>query len=621
MINENFIVLEGRNKDKLIKEGLEELNKKIEQVDIEILERGRTIAGISIKKYKIKMKAKDCSKDNCFEVKVKIEKEDNEMPLSEIWEDEEDLIDKDIGSFDITYLSDGVYLTVHPGEIIRVSYETVIEKVAGREIDEVNYDDIRKIVSNAEGKPVKIAPSQQEKVIDSKVDIAISNDKMEGYMIITPSYGGKDLSLQEVMNIVTERIKVDIDEEAIRQTLNGKKYNDKILIAKGKLPIDGVDGYIKYNFNDNRESTPQVLEDGSVNFRDLNLISNIAAGDILAEKILPTQGSDGVDVLGGVIKHKVGKEETLKYGNNIVLSDDGTKLITQVDGQVTLENGKVVVHDVYSINSDVDNSTGNVEFNGSIKIKGNVITGFKVTAKGNIEIDGVVEGAVIKSDGNIIIKRGVQGYNVAELEAKGNIVCKYIENAKLYSEGDIHSEAIMHSEIVSGNSVIVGGRKGLIVGGSCKASKKIDAKIIGSNMATATLLEVGLDPKLRIDQENLKSAVKNTEIDIDKFDKIVKHLTRLNTEGGLTEEKKEMLNKSIKAKLQLEQKLEILKAELQNINNRIENASMGEIKVEDTIYPGIRVIMGNSSTLIQEEMNRCTIYMDKQEGQIRIGAY
>ena len=68
---------------------------------------------------------------------------------------------------------------------------------------------------------------------------------------------------------------------------------------------------------------------------------------------------------------------------DLTVSEDGLQLISSVSGHVTLENDKVFVSNVLEI-VDVDNSTGDIDYQGNVNIKGNVLAGFSVKATGDI---------------------------------------------------------------------------------------------------------------------------------------------------------------------------------------------------------------------------------------------
>ena len=84
------------------------------------------------------------------------------------------------------------------------------------------------------------------------------------------------------------------------------------------------------------------------------------------------------------------------------MSEDGTKLISQVSGHVQLEGDKVFVSNCLEL-VDVDASTGDIDYDGSVVIKGNVLAGFSVKAAGDISVSGIVEGATLISGGNITL--------------------------------------------------------------------------------------------------------------------------------------------------------------------------------------------------------------------------
>ena len=44
----------------------------------------------------------------------------------------------------------------------------------------------------------------------------------------------------------------------------------------------------------------------------------------------------------------------------------------------------VMVSDIYRVPANVDPSTGDIEYNGTVEVAGNVATGFKVKAEGDI---------------------------------------------------------------------------------------------------------------------------------------------------------------------------------------------------------------------------------------------
>ncbi len=610
-MNNNEIILQGKDLNQIIEEGLKKLDKKREEVSIDILQEGKSLMGVSIREYKIKITVNEIKED----IIENLEDSHLNKSLGNI----NDIYSNN--SFEIKYLDDGVYLAVYENASSdEITAKRVFSRIGKKQIQDPNVEIIKDIISKREGEFIKFAPQQTEKLENADIIVDITNQDMKAYMTLLPPLGGEDLTYEEALQKVKEKIKYGLFEEEVRTITKNKIYNKRTLIAKGKEKTDGKNGYIEYNFDTDKSSKKvKLLEDGSVDFRNLNLINNVKEGDILAVMIPPVKGEQGFTVNGRILQPTEGKLMVLKYGKNVKLSENGLKLIAECDGQVNLEGGKVTIHEIYFVPANVDNSTGNVNFNGMVKIRGNVRTGFEVKAEGDIEIDGVVEAAYLKSGGNIVLKRGMQGHNSGKLIAAGDIVAKYIENSNLISEGNIKADVIMHSNIISNGSIEIVGKKGLIVGGVCKAKYDINAKTIGSTMSTTTEIEVGLDPNLKLECEKIKKQIYDIENHIDKLNKSITLLERLRKNNRISPEKEQLLVKCLNDKNTLFNKINELKQDLQQLEVELVTLSKGRVKVRDVVYPGVKITIANSVMFIKKEYKHCTFYEEDKE--IKIGPY
>ncbi|WP_052045162.1 DUF342 domain-containing protein [Caloranaerobacter azorensis] len=525
---------------------------------------------------------------------------------------------KNINNFEFKYLEDGVYIQINNDAENEISLSDVLEQINKKHIREYDLEAIVNAI-NDKSDFVKFAPKQEEILIDEEVLIDISEDKMSGYVTLLPPDGGRNIEFDEFINKVKEKIKYGLDYEKLKEIFENKLYNKKICIAQGKKPVAGKGGYIKWYFNIENICKPQILKDGSVDYRNLNIINNVKKGELLAERIPATNGEDGITVTGENIPSIKGKEVSLKVGKNVILSENGYAAYALKDGQVVCRNGKIVVYEVFEIAGNVDNSTGNISFNGTVRIKGNVITGFCVKAMNDIEINGVVEGAVIESNGNIIVKRGIQGYHKGKLISRGNIYTKFIENSDIYADLDIHAEAIMHSKVISGNNIEVNGKKGLIVGGICKAKNEIKAKTIGSPMGTVTVLEVGIDIQLKSKYAEIKNKINEVKLNLEKLDKTIKLFTRLAKSNNLSDEKRKLLIKIIDSRKVLINQLNDLKEQLSSIEEKIKMQTNGKVKVEREIFPGVKIVIGNSIMFVREKLGPCTLV--NIDGEIKITSF
>lgn len=322
---------------------------------------------------------------------------------------------------------------------------------------------------------------------------------------------------------------------------------------------------------------------------------------------------------GKLLKAKSGKIVSFKKGKNVIESEDGLKLLAQVDGQPKLIDDKVTVLQVYEVNGNIDNATGNVHFNGNVVVRGNVRTGFKIECSGNAEVYGVVEGATIIADGDIILHKGIQGQNVGKLLSKQNIVAKYMENCYANAYGDISSEVIMHCKLETKKSIEAVGKRGMIVGGEIRANNEINAKVIGSPMATTTKIEVGIDPEVKERYESLKQERDTLNKNKESVTKVIELLRKISNTTQLTKEKQDMLIKSTHTEKYLSEKLKDVNETIINLQNTLQTLSNGKVNVSLTIYAGVRISIGNSVYYVRDHMKRCTI--TKEKGEIKINPY
>ncbi|NLN64545.1 MAG: DUF342 domain-containing protein, partial [Clostridiaceae bacterium] len=396
-------------------------------------------------------------------------------------------------------------------------------------------------------------------------------------------------------------------------------YHLNILIAEGLVPINGKNGEINFLVDIHKDRKPIIMEDGSVNYRDLDYIESVHKGQKLCEMTQPTEGVDGRNVVGTLLRAVNGKPAKMIRGRHVYPGEDNLSLYSEIDGQVMYIDGKLSVFATYEVPADVDNSTGNINFIGNVTIRGNVLSGFVVEAGGNVEVAGVVEGATIKAAGNIILRRGMTGNAKGKLIAGGDIIAKYIENSTIEAANCIKAEAIMHSDVKCGNCLELGGRKGLLVGGITRIGKEIRAKVIGSYMATTTTVEVGIDPNTRERYRFLRAETIKLEDSSKKAQQAITLLRKLEAAGTLSKEKKELMEKSVRSKIFFDSRLAEYKQEIVELEEKLQKEVKGRILAENFIYPGVRVSIGSASFHVKETLQHCSLYKDGAD--IRVGAY
>ena len=292
------------------------------------------------------------------------------------------------------------------------------------------------------------------------------------------------------------------------------------------------------------------------------------------------------------------------------------EITAQVNGHVSLVDNKVFVSDIYEIN-DVDTSTGNIEYAGNVLVRGNVKAGFSVRADGNIEVKGVVEGAMLRAGGNIIIARGVNGMNKGILSANGNIISKFIENATVASGGYIHTEAILHSKVSAKGDIEVTGKKGFITGGVVRAGNMISAKMIGSPMGTDTLIEVGVDPEIKERANCLRKTIADLQKSLSMIQPVINAMSQKIAAGEkLPYEQAQYASKLVETcKIQKEQLQNSVK-ELEDLDKVMDTETASQVKVQNEVYPGTKITISDVSLYVHESFKHCRFI--KSQGDVKM---
>ena len=234
------------------------------------------------------------------------------------------------------------------------------------------------------------APSSPPRVPFSlpraKVEVYLTSDLMKAYINISkPEEGGKTLSYNDLEEALhNKKVKFGINKAELLKLSKNPVYDKDILIAEGISQVDGKDGTYEFKFRYKDLGIPKIKEDDTVDYFDLGIVQNVRKGDVLCIITKPDEGSEGQTVTGNIIKQKIGKPVPVLLGKNVEYGDENEEIIvSSIDGRVFLQGGKVNVEDEFYIKGNVDRSTGNIDFIGSITVGGIVEEGFSVKAGRN----------------------------------------------------------------------------------------------------------------------------------------------------------------------------------------------------------------------------------------------
>lgn len=449
--------------------------------------------------------------------------------------------------------------------------------------------------------------------VKSRVNVTIAKDSMSATVLIRkPNPDDPQLTIDEIMSeIKAKGIVHGLDHDAIENIVLDQIYNSPVKIASGTKPERGENSQFRYHFDTKNEHKPQVDVDGRIDYKNISFIQNIKKDEILVTKIPPTEGKPGTNIFGNDFKGPDGLNLPFKNGNNTVVSENGLELLAATSGAIVYLNGKVSVNDVTTISGDVDFNVGNLNCLGSIRVSGDIKTGFSVKCDGDLEVNGKVEDATIDVQGNVMIKGGFFGKGEGLMKAGGDVFVKFAEGQKIEAGGDvIVGGEVINCHIIAGGNIIVQGKKGKIIGGELYANKEICGSYIGSNAGTKTYLTVAYDHELMKRYYEIDKEKERIAEDSKRIKEAMISLYKLQIDNRLTPEQVDVLKKFEEFKKNYPVTIEKLDAEKVTIENTLKTYKDARIVVEGIAYQGVRATFGLIYKDLLDDVERTVITMD-----------
>jgi uncharacterized protein (DUF342 family) len=506
-----------------------------------------------------------------------------------------------------------------------------------------------KPLTGAEPKDKQITPGTNVAVLDDGITFVVSENMLAGYadyingqlcvndpLVVSedqlnvylsvhpPSASGRMLTMELVEKCLADRgIIQGIDSSAIEQALTEAASKNKpvhdVVIAQGSIAQQGEDAQIEFKFQTEKMAGTIDEDSGNINYKERQSIQSVKAGALLAVKIPPTPGIDGVDVFGNIIPATHGSEKDLKPAGNVMVSDDGLSFTSEIDGIVFIApENKIWVSKQYEVPGDVDYSTGNLSMQGSLEIRGWIHSGFEVRASDDIKIGGGVEDAVVEAGADIYINGGIIGSAEGRVQAGGNITARFLESARVHADGDIFvHDDILRSTVFANGSIMVTKGKGRIRGGSVEAFKGVEVNEIGSDAGVKTSVSVGTDSKTRKLLAEAKKHLEDFKRKRAKTDKVLARFVKKYKSKTLPEEITRRLEKLVKFRREIVHKETMMVKHRQKLVQEISEteAEPVEVKVNKAVYSGTTIIISGHVYHVKEDIKGKTLFVFNEEQQ------
>jgi uncharacterized protein (DUF342 family) len=445
-------------------------------------------------------------------------------------------------------------------------------------------------------------------VTEERPIVQITADGMEAYiMLVTPDDGG-EYTVESLQKALDERgVKYGIDESALKELADEKKYGLETLIARGTEAVDGKDGYYDYNFNCNFDKKPLIKPDGTVDYWSVKSIESVVQDQVIAEYHPCVEGTDGKTVTGKPIPAKRGREQLPLKGKGFERRDDNT-YVALMSGKIETQNDRVVILPVHELSGNADLSSGNIDFHGDVVIHGSVESGVIVKASGTITVDGIVEACTLEAGKDIILRSGMLGGNKASVKTKGSITAKFFEFTRIECAGDIRADVLMDCQVQCFGKIIMNGKRGSIIGGLTHGVCGIEVTTLGNDAEKKTVIMAGASPEEYAKLKQLEKTIQELSQGLVQIDEGLRKFEELEKARGVSYKDDPRRVTLLRVKIRDTATLANSKEEAKRIRNLIESASGACVTVLRETYPGVVIQIEDTKLLVQNNVKSAEFY-------------
>lgn len=412
--------------------------------------------------------------------------------------------------------------------------------------------------------------------------VSVSSDGLHAYAELA-------LTADELINMELNDINKCINTSLKQKNINfgiteltkdDMSVEHKFMVATGQAPVHGKNAIV--TMYEIEHVQPKIEGTGSVDHYELSIINRILKDEWLGERIEPTIGTDGVSIYNTAITADKGMQIQLKYDPKTVKEvfneeKNITELRSKCDGAIVFENDTVSVQNTIEVEGNVGYSTGNIDFNGFVEIKGSVEDNFSVVADENIQIQGDMGiGAVdlIESRrGDIYIRSGIAGRHKAVIRAKGNVYTKFASDCTIIADGTVNIGFYAINCNITAKDIVFEAPNSRLIGGETMVEIKVEVSELGSKSAPKTLVHVH-----GFERERL----------VNEYKTIEDAILILSDKSNSGQEK-------------VAEKLKKLKAAKVTYSNYLKVKGEGQVSVRNKVYPNVTIGIRDKQLVIQEE--------------------
>lgn len=424
--------------------------------------------------------------------------------------------------------------------------------------------------------------------VEAVAQVRVDADEMAVRLTLTPPHGGEPASVVSILQALDAAgVVFGIDESAIRQACEAGQC-EAAIVALGQPVQHGCDSVFEAMIPQTVNRAPTIDAQGLIDYREQGSITVVQPGAPLMRRTPASTGVAGRNVRGVVVMPHPGRDAPFatQLGGAKPASNDPNLLEATISGQPVRVNCGVNVEPVFEV-AEVNMASGNIHFDGTVHVLGDVIQGMKVEAGGDIVVDGMVEGAVLRAGGDIRVAGGVIAH--AWLHAGLSVSARFAEGAHISASGAIViGEMALECELESLNQIVIGAaspKRGRLVGGSATAMMLIRVPILSSANGGLTKVTLGVNAELDEKWAVLAQRIEKEESGEKGLEKLVKQLTVVGDPKNLL----------ARVKATRQHALDVLGAllvERAELQEQIAQASLAKLTVSAGVAGAVDLTMG-----------------------------
>jgi|GEM_PF-2068187 len=457
-------------------------------------------------------------------------------------------------------------------------------------------------------------------------------DPLQGTMEATgsflPPFGrGAPLSF----NIIIQRLEgqgivFGIRSQAIFDALDlcntKSKIANNVCLAKGMPSINGRDSAIEYFYSQELGTEEfSIMPDGRIDYKRKVKIPTAHPGDLLIKIALPSSGQPGMDIKGEMIAALPGRAIPISPGQGVRTSVDGREFYATCTGQICQTPDSIAVLPIFEIHGDVDSHRGNIEFDGSVVVFGNILTGFTVKTKGDLTVFGNIDCAFLEVGHDLIVNGGIIGTQAVPIKVAHHCIAKHLQNTWLEVEGDVHViSSCLQSRIETSGHFFCTDQRGVMSGGSLVCMRGAEINMLGADSGAPTRVIIGQDFMVRKRIREAEVARVSIQAGLKRIDDFLGPvLKRIQESPGAFDEAQSIrLRHVVAQRKEMSNHIQLLNNRLHRLYQAVTTPDGVQLCIRGTIYADTRVTICDKQWIPDTDYRNVIVTTDPKTGTLEI---